>query len=114
MASRNSTNPHIKWYYKCYCNRLSKVIKEAKKSYYDNQIKNSTNKNKTTWNTENRETHRKVNSTNIKSLNTDCITTNNQQLIAETCNNYFISKAENIKTKDRNACIQNKNTPYNT
>jgi len=41
-------------------------------------------------------------------------TTNNQQLIAEIFNNYFISVAENIKTKDRNAYIQNKNTPYNT
>jgi len=55
-----------------------------------------------------------VNSTNIKSLNIDGITTNNQQLIVETFNNYFISTAENIKTKDRNSYIQNKNTPYNT
>ena len=29
-------------------------------------------------------------------------------------NNYFISTAENIKTKDRNAYLQNKNTPNNT
>jgi hypothetical protein len=82
--------------------------------YYDNQIKNSTNKNKTTWNTVNKETHKKGNSTNIKSLNIDGITTDNQQLIAETFNNYFMSVAENIKTKDRNAYTQNKNTPYNT
>ena len=61
-----------------------------------------------------KETHRKVNSTNIKSLNIDGITTDNQQLIAETSNNYFISIAENIRTKNRNAYIQNKNTPYNT
>ena len=90
------------------------IIKEAKKAHYDNQIKNSTNKNKTTWNIVNKETHRKVNSTNIKSLNIDGITTDNQQLIAETSNNYFISIAENIRTKNRNAYIQNKNTPYNT
>ena len=31
--------------------------------------------------------------------------------IAETFNNYFTSIAENIKTTDRNAYIQNKNTP---
>jgi hypothetical protein len=91
LASRNSTNPHIKRYYKHYCNILSKVIKEAKKCHNDNQIKNSTNKNKTSWNIVNKETHRKVNSTNIKSLNTDGITTNNQQLIVETFNNYFNS-----------------------
>jgi len=29
----------------------------------------------------------------------------------ETFNNYFTSIAENIKTTDRNAYIQNKNTP---
>jgi hypothetical protein len=114
LASRNRTSPDIKWYYKRYCNILSKVSKEAKKGYYDNQIKNSTNKNKTTWNIVNKEKHRKVNSTNIKSLNTDGITTNNQQPIVETFNNCFISIAENIKPKDRNAYIQNKNTPYNT
>jgi hypothetical protein len=36
---------------------LSKDIKEAKKRHYDNQIKNSTNKNKTTWNIVNKESH---------------------------------------------------------
>ena len=29
----------------------------------------------------------------------------------ETVNNYYITITENIKTKDRNAYIQNKNTP---
>ena len=62
----------------------------------------------------NKETHRKVKSTNIKSLNIDGITTNNHQLTAETFNNNFISTAENIKTKYRNDYIQNKNTPCNT
>jgi len=41
----------------------------------------------------------------------DGITTDNQQLVAETFNNYFTSIAENIKTTDRNAYIQSKNTP---
>jgi len=49
LVCRNSTDPHIKEYCKHYCNILSKDIKEAKKRHYDNQIKNSTNKNKTTW-----------------------------------------------------------------
>ena len=104
-------NPHVKRYYKRYCNIPSKVIKEAKKCHYDNQIKHSANKNKTTWDIVNKETHRKTHSTNIKSLNIDGITTDNQQLTAETFNNYFTSIAENIKTTDRNAYIQNKNTP---
>ena len=51
---------------------------------------------------------------NIKFLNIDGITTDNQQLIAETFNNYFISIAENTENKDRNAYVKNKNTPYNT
>jgi hypothetical protein len=54
---RNSTNQYIKGYYKCYCNILSRVIKEAKKHYYDNQIKISTNKNKTMWDIINTENH---------------------------------------------------------
>ena len=48
--------------------------------------------------------------TDSKFLNTDGITTDNQQLIAENFNNYVTSIAENIKTTDRNACVQNKNT----
>jgi hypothetical protein len=97
--------------------------------------------NKTTWNIINKETHRKAHSTNVKFLNIDGITTDNRQLVAETFNNYFTSIAENInplnaelnpirhllallgahhilhvsrvrvKTTDRNAYIQNKNTP---
>ena len=114
LACRNSTNLHIKGYYKCYCNILSKVINEAKKCRYDNQIKNSTNKNKTTWNIVNKETHRKAHSTKIQFLNIDGITTDNQQLTAKTFNNYFASTAENIKPTDRNTYIQNKNTPDTT
>jgi len=49
LACKNNINRYIKGYNKCNCNILSKVIKEAKKHHYDNQIKNSTNKNKTTW-----------------------------------------------------------------
>ena len=65
LACRNSANPHIKRYYKCYCYILPKAIKETKKRHYDNQIKNSTNKNKTTWDIVNKETHRKTHSKNI-------------------------------------------------
>jgi len=72
---QNSTNPHIKGYCKRYCNILPKVIKEAEKRHYDNQIKYSTNKNKTTWDIVNKETHRRTHSTNTKFLNIDGITT---------------------------------------
>jgi len=59
----------------------------------------------------NKETHRKTRSRNIKFLNIDGITTDNQQLIAKTFNNCFTSVTENIKTTDRKAYIPNKNTP---
>ena len=52
-----------------------------------------------------------MHSTNIKLLNIDVITTDTQQLTVETVNNYYITITENIETKDRNAYIQNKNTP---
>ena len=106
LECRKSADWHIKGYYKRCYNKLFKVIKEAKKCHYDNQIKNSTKKNKTTWNTVNKEAHRKLRITNIKLLNIDGITTDNQQLIAETFNNYYVTIAENIKTKDRNAYVE--------
>jgi len=49
---------------KRYCNILSEVIKEAKKRHYDNQIKNSTNKEKNLEHSK-EKTHRKAHSTNI-------------------------------------------------
>jgi hypothetical protein len=41
----------------------------------------------------------------------DGFTTDNQQHIAEIFNNYFTSIVENIKATERNAYIQNINTP---
>jgi hypothetical protein len=43
----------------------------------------------------------KAHSTNIKLLNIDSITTDNQQLIVDTFNNSYVTIAVNIKTKDR-------------
>jgi hypothetical protein len=40
----------IQRYYKQYCKILTKVIKEAKRLIYSNQVINSANKMKTTWN----------------------------------------------------------------
>jgi hypothetical protein len=108
LLSRNSTNQHIKDHYKHYCKILSKVIRETKKRHYDKQIKNSTNKNKTTWDIVNKETHSKAHSTNIQHLNTDGITTDNPQLIAETFNNHFTSVAGNVRTTNSNTYTQNK------
>jgi capsular polysaccharide biosynthesis protein len=53
----------LKKYYKQYCKILANVIKEAKKYTYNNQINNSTNKIKTTWNIIKTETKRHKRST---------------------------------------------------
>jgi hypothetical protein len=85
------------------------VIKKAKRLYYDNQITKSTNKIKTTWKIPNLETHRKVsNATTESFLNIDGIIINNQPLIADTFNNYFLSVSDNININKNNVLAQNK------
>ena len=55
LCTRNSNDRSLKIYYKQYCKILTKVIKEAKKYTYNNQINKSTNKSKTTWNIKKRK-----------------------------------------------------------
>ena len=52
------SDDNLKIYYKQYCKILTNVIKEAKRSMYNNQFINSNNKMKTTWNTIKAETNR--------------------------------------------------------
>ena len=49
LISRDRNNFKLKVHYKSYCLILSKVIKAAKKLYYNNKISKSNNKIKTTW-----------------------------------------------------------------
>ena len=58
LLTKNNNDSNLKNYYKQYCKILAKVIKEAKRSMYKNQIKNSTNKIKTIWNIIKMETNR--------------------------------------------------------
>jgi hypothetical protein len=70
-------------YYKQYCKILARVIIEAKRFKYSNQIINSTNKMKTIWNIIQSQTNRlKDHTVNMKSL--------------LTFNDHFLSRAENI------------------
>jgi len=48
LKCRNSDSPTLKTHYKRYCQILSKVIIIAKRSYYNNLILNTDNKQKTT------------------------------------------------------------------
>jgi len=58
LLTRNNKDANIKNYYKQYCKILTNVIKEAKRSMYNNQITNSANKIKATWNIVKAETNR--------------------------------------------------------
>jgi hypothetical protein len=50
LLSKSSNDINLIKYYKQHCKILARVITEAKRSKYNNQINNSTNKMKTTWN----------------------------------------------------------------
>ena len=79
-----------KLYYKHYCKILSKVIKEAKKLYYEEMITKSKNKMKTTWNIIHKEISNPTNENNIKSLRINNRIIYNQINIANELNNYFL------------------------
>lgn len=85
LLSRDSKDTKIKEYYKEYSKILSKVIVEAKRSMYNNQVLNSDNKIKTTWNIIRTETNR------IKRVKT-----NENKNSSESFNKYFLSVAEEI------------------
>jgi hypothetical protein len=50
ISYKESNNPNIQTYYRVFCKALSRNIVEAKRLYYDVQIKKSQNRTKTTWN----------------------------------------------------------------
>ena len=58
LITMNNDDPSLKNYYKQYSKVLANVIKEAKRSIYNNQITNSANKIKATWNIVKAETNR--------------------------------------------------------
>jgi hypothetical protein len=98
LLTRNNNDTQLKEYYMRYSKILSKVIKNAKISHYNEQIIHSNNKIKTTWNIVRSETG----GNNIKCdkgnfLNTD--KENNNSVNAESCNKYFLTIAKNISCK---------------
>jgi hypothetical protein len=58
LLTRNIDDPNLKNYCKRYCKILAKAIKKAKRTIYNNQITNSTNKIKATQNIVKAETNR--------------------------------------------------------
>jgi gas vesicle protein len=85
LLSKDSKDVNLIKYYKQYCKILACVITEAKRSKYNNQIINSTNKMKTTWNIIKSETNRQKDHTvNIYENSSDAF------------NDYFSSVVEKI------------------
>jgi len=97
LLTKNNDDSNLKNCYKQYCKILTKVIKEAKRSMYKNQIKISTNKIKTIWNIIKTETNRQN-----KPL------TNKYQNSPDNFNKYFLSIADKIandvRYKNRESC----------
>jgi hypothetical protein len=93
----------MKVYYKQYCKIISQVIKEAKRSMYNNQVINSTNKIKTTWNIIKMET-------NIRRIKGH--TSNKYQNSPEAFNKYFLSAAGEIIQDIKNNVNKNEGPEY--
>jgi hypothetical protein len=91
LLCRNSNDAKLEIHYKTYCKILSKVIKEAKKYHFSRLIENSDNKMKTIWDNAKLLTAKKKNTKDIHQINVDGTVTLNGQIIANSCNNYFIS-----------------------
>ena len=68
VLARSSSDYDLKLYYKKYCAILTKVIRKAKKLYYDNLILSAKNKMKTTWQIINKETGTNQHKGSISSL----------------------------------------------
>jgi hypothetical protein len=93
LTYRCSNDPGYKSYYKKYCKVLSATIIAAKKKYYDEQILNSSNRTKTTWNIVKTVTNNNRNSNKIVSMNIDNHPNSNPVTITNTFITYFSSVA---------------------
>jgi hypothetical protein len=82
---------------------LSNVIKEAKRLNYDTEVINLNNTITSRWEIIKLEMVRKVSNDNIHSLNVEDRVINNQQTIADTFHNYFLSIAEKIYVNNTNS-----------
>jgi hypothetical protein len=101
---KDSNDINLIKYYKQYCKILSRVITEAKRAKYNNQIINSTNKMKTTWNIIKSETNR---------LKRSHI---NYENSSDSFNDHFLSIAERIiqsvRHSDTESINANRNPMY--
>ena len=109
--SRSSNDLAIKLYYKKYCTILTKLIHNAKKSYYNNVILKSKNRMKSIRKIINSEKGRNQQHGTASSLTLDSRTITDSDTIANIFNNYFTSVADNINIAKNNAPNTNKINP---
>ena len=96
LISSNSNDEKLERHYQAYCKVLLKVIKEAKKLYYDTRNKKSNNKCKATWKIIKKLTNNHYSPTDLQELMIDNKYLKDQQDIADAFNNYFSSIVDNI------------------
>jgi hypothetical protein len=113
LNSRHSQDQNKKLHYRRYSKILAEVIKLAKRKYYNKLLINSTNKTKTTWNIiENINNRRGRQDTSSIKINGDI--TQNNQVIADTFNNYYSSVAQHVTNNFSNSnSVGNKHNPVN-
>ena len=114
LTSRNSQDQNKKIHYRRYCKVLRDVIKLAKWKYYNNLLTNSTSKTKTTWNIINENINKRHRRHDISSININGVFTQNNQVIADTFNSYFLSVAQHIMANSKNSnSVGNHHNPLN-
>jgi len=91
LISRNSNDDKLRRHCQAYCKILLKVIKEAKKLYYDTKIQKSINKCKATWEIIKKITNSHYFHTDIQELMMDNKHLKDQKDTAAAFNDYFSS-----------------------
>jgi hypothetical protein len=96
LILRNTNDPNVSEYYTRDCRILTKVIKLAKKSYYNSNTTHSNNKNKTSWNIIKNISNIKPTAQSITSIKINGNLSYNGQTTAESFNKYSVSIAQNL------------------
>jgi trehalose-6-phosphate synthase len=110
LLCRNSNDINFKNCYKSYCRILSSVISAAKRLHYDRLIVNSKDKKKTTCKIVKSVTGKRFGNKSLQSVYINYVLTENQQLIADSFQNYFLSTADKtISNTNNNEDIKDNN-----
>jgi hypothetical protein len=97
--TKNRNDPKTKAYYIKYCKIFKKVIKEAKKQFYDRLIAKSDNTIKTTWNIIKNETGRMHPTEQVPTLLVNIGTLKDQTTVANIFNNFFLTASEKLNVR---------------